>query len=146
MIMNEDTAIVGLGNVYRNDDAVGIVAVKKIQSKLDDKFQYFSEAENDVDSIILHLALNDDIKKVIFIDAGEMEGNPGDFQWIKSSSSIVKSVSTHNVALPVYFEYLKSFGKKVRLLAIQPEILGYEEGLSKPIEDFIDKKLVKLFE
>ena len=140
--MNEDTAIVGLGNTYRNDDAVGIKAVEKIKSELDDKFQYFSESDNDVDSIILHLALNDDIKKVIFIDAGEMEGKPGDFQWIKSSSHIERSVSTHNVALPVYFEYLKNFGKKVRLLAIQPEIIGYEEGLSKPIQKFIDTKLI----
>ena len=144
--MTEDTAIVGLGNIYRNDDAVGLMAVKKIQSKLYDKFQYFSETDNDVDSIILHLALNDDIKKVIFIDAGEMEGKPGDFQWIKNSSSFERSISTHNVALPVYFEYLKNFGKKVRLLAIQPENIGYEEGLSKPVKEFIDKKLVKLFD
>jgi hydrogenase maturation protease len=144
--MTEETAIVGLGNTYRNDDAVGILAVEKIKSELDNKFQYFSESENDVDSIILHLALNDDIKEVIFIDAGEMDGKPGDFQWIKNSQGIVRSISTHNVALPVYFEYLKNYGKKVKLLAIQPEILGYEEGLSRPIKEFIDTKLVKLFE
>lgn len=144
--MNEETAIVGLGNAYRNDDAVGIMAVDKIKSELDDKFQYFSESENDVDSIILHLALNDDIKEVIFIDAGGIDGNPGDFQWIKSSSKIERSISTHNVALPVYFEYLKNFGKKVKLLAVKPENLGYEKGLSKPVQSFIDNKLVKLFE
>ena len=41
---------------------------------------------------------------------------------------------------------MKTYGKKVRLLAIQPEKVGYDKGLSKPVKEFIDKKLVKLFD
>lgn len=96
----EKTLIIGLGNSLRYDDAVGIIAVRKLQERLNNSLFEIRELS---ETGLQLLSLMEDYNKVIIIDSFATAGYaPGyihryDFQQLMSMS---QPYSSHQLSLP----------------------------------------------
>jgi hydrogenase maturation protease len=136
-------AFIGLGNRFRADDAIGILATQKLHNSGISRYCY-SEDNESLDVMIERISTLQEVRDVVIIDAAAFGGQPGDTMWIDNADDLARVISTHQADLPVYMQLLHNMGKRVRLLAIAPEDLGFTEGLSQILKHFLDTQLVDL--
>lgn len=132
--------IIGLGNPYRGDDGIGIACIDKIRISHPDIVTY-TEIHDEIDEIILDIIKQNNFKKILFIDAADFNEQPGSYRLIKEVNSFYPTVSTHEVSMKFFFELLEKNSIECSLLAIQPAELGFEEGLSVPMQNFLNSEL-----
>lgn len=132
---------IGLGNPFRGDDGIGISCVTKITQHFPNVRTY-TEIDHDIDEIIQELIQQKVDDTVVFIDAVDFGGKPGNYKWIDDISLFYPTISTHEVAMKFYFELLQKSSIKCVMLAIQPEMLGFEPGLTPPMHEFIENRLI----
>jgi hydrogenase 3 maturation protease len=129
-------AIVGVGNPFRSDDAVGIRIVHALSG------QEWAAATDQV--LILdagHAPENctGELRRfapnlVLLIDAAELGGKPGRVEWIPEESIDGMSASTHSLPLSMLARYLTlELGCKVAVLGIQPGSNEVGERISPPV-------------
>jgi hydrogenase 3 maturation protease len=132
-------AVVGIGNPLRKDDSVGDYVAKRLSESLHSDSVRIFECETTPENYL------GDIEKaksshVIIVDAAEIGLPPG--TCILSEISDVRglAVSSHNIPLSFFGEYLKkTIGAKVVLLAIQPEKVEFGEGLTTRVREAADE-------
>lgn len=130
---------VGLGNELRADDAAGLELVKKIKSTNEFKTSPFILAgrnpENHLQTI---LDYNPEI--VVFIDAAEWNGNPGDIKLFNDEDIALTEFSTHTFSIKMIKDYLINQKQmNVMFIGIKPLRKNFEEGLSEPVQIAIEK-------
>jgi hydrogenase 3 maturation protease len=145
-------AIVGIGQGYRQDDAVGIIVVENLFMKLSGGqvpplslyetefpttagivklYQGYETPENLTGRLRKFLPTH-----VLFIDAAQLAEEPGTLELVPISEVQGETLSTHDLPLSVLGEFLeKDMGSKVALLGIQPLSIGIgpEKSLSEPV-------------
>lgn len=126
--------LLGVGNVIRHDDGVGVFIVDELRKK-------FASASwsnitihppTDAPEIALSRLKLKGIEVLIF-DSIEHKSEPGAIAFKKLSSSRFGYFSTHDVPLKVYTE-LSEMMKGVFVLGIEPENLEIGEGLSESVQ------------
>ena len=146
-------AIVGIGQGYRQDDAVGIIVVEDLFVKLSGGQMpplslYKTEISTPSGSVRLYLGyetpenLTGKLRKflpthVLFVDAAQLAEEPGTLELVPIAEIQGESLSTHNLPLSVLGEFLeKDMGSEVMLLGIQPLSIetGPEKTLSEPVK------------
>lgn len=125
---------VGLGNELRADDAAGLELVEKIKSGNGFKTSHFILAgrnpENYLQTI---LDYNPDI--VVFIDAAEWNGNPGDIKIFNDEDIGQSEFSTHTFSIKMIKDYLINQQQmKFIFIGIQPFRTNFEKSLSEPVQ------------
>lgn len=113
-----DIVFVGIGNQYKSDDYFGIEAIKRLKSL---SFQAFTENDN-LDEILLDIIKNKNHKLVVFIDASDFDGIPGEmktFTW----KEIKDETNSHKIPIILYMKLLENAGIKTYLISVQPEAL-----------------------
>jgi hydrogenase 3 maturation protease len=125
------TLIITVGNSFRADDGAGpyIASALKQSSKL-----FVIDAgytpENVIDQAV-KLAPG----VIIFIDAADFGGAPGELRLIDTGHIPQVSLSTHSMPLPVVSKILEEDTKaKVYFIGIQPKSVAHQEGLSSEVE------------
>lgn len=118
----DKVAIVGIGNEFNGDDAVGVLVVRKLKnSGLSGSSRiYLIDAGVTPENIIVGIrSFGPDV--VILVDAAQMNASPGDIAWVSWDSVTGMSASSHSLPLSLLANYLISeFGCTVLLLGIQP--------------------------
>ncbi len=125
------TLIITVGNGFRADDGAGpyIASALKPSSKLFVLDAGYSP-ENIIDQAIKLLP-----DRIIFIDAADFGGVPGELRLIDSEHIPQVSLSTHSMPLPVVSKILQEDTKaKVYFIGIQPESVAHQEGLSRQVQ------------
>jgi hydrogenase 3 maturation protease len=121
----------GIGNPLRRDDFVGMKIVKRLKRTLPNV--RIIEA-GEVPESYLSLVEEAHPSHILMIDAAEMGVHPGLVRLVSPRRIAGLSLSTHTLPLSVVSEYLaKNTQAKIALLAIQPKILDYGEGLSQEL-------------
>jgi hydrogenase maturation protease len=121
-------AVVGLGNPDRADDGAGLLVAQTLQAR--DPKRAFLETETPVESILDMLA--DRCDTVLFVDAADFGGRPGEIRFFQSDQldEFQPSVSTHSLPIGFWFGYAESNGIHPILAGIQPASLAWMGGMS----------------
>lgn len=139
------TLIITVGNCFRADDGVGpyIASGLKPNAKLSVIDAGYSP-ENVIDQAIKilaeHPALSDRpvracAQRIIFIDAADFGGAPGELRLIDAEHIPQASLSTHSMPLPVVSRILYEDTKaKIYFIGIQPKSVEHKEGLSEEVK------------
>ena len=132
------TAIVGLGNPDRGDDGIGVAVARQIRARFCHRI--FFEGEQRAESVVLDFLESETIRTVLFIDAADFGGKPGEIRWFDADAAgrFLPAVSTHKVPLNLLMELLRGRGKQSFLLAVQPESTEFLAPISRAARRAMD--------
>ncbi|WP_455368569.1 hydrogenase maturation peptidase HycI [[Eubacterium] cellulosolvens] len=128
--------IIGIGNLLKNDDGLGVIIVKELQGKTSDNILL-------IDCGTVPETYVGPIRKfnpshVLMIDAAEISSEPGKVRFVFPDEIQGLTISTHTLPLNVFTDYLKKeTNAKVALLAVQPKNLDFGENLSSEVLDTV---------
>jgi hydrogenase 3 maturation protease len=116
-------AIVGIGNEFNGDDAVGVLVARRLS-----KCEYAADAGH---VLVIEAGqapenITGELRRfnpqvVILVDAAQMDAPPGRIAWIPWETTSGMSASSHSLPLSMLARYLTlEFGCTVHLLGIQP--------------------------
>ncbi len=133
LLKAKSPAVIGLGNRDRGDDGCGLEIAEMLKARFPRRA--FSEAQKSAEALTLELIENDFIETVLYIDAADFGGRPGEFRLFDSdrAASFSPSFSTHKVPITLLMELLRQHGKQSFLLGIQPENLGLFSPVSEAV-------------
>ena len=146
----EKTGIIGIGNLLRKDDGVGIVLLEllvKRKKEFPKNIEFIDGGTGGMN--LLHLLAQFDT--VLLIDAVDFKGRPGEARVfsLKDIQSQKKPVmmSTHDpdfLNLLRLSQAFKELPETLVIFGVQPRDVSHGMGLSKEIETVIDHLFLKL--
>lgn len=137
-ILSQPTCIVGVGNLMRNDDAVGVMIAERLGQDLPAlNGASVVLAEDVIENHVFRIA-EGDARNVLMIDAVAADAEPGsvvlgkldDLEQVANNG-----FSTHKLALSTAGSILKHYGKDVYLLGIVAANTDYGTEVSQEILD-----------
>jgi len=138
-MFKDTTCIVGVGNYYRSDDAVGLYIVDALAAKVVQPHVVIINVEDVIESYVFAIA-ESNCKNVLIIDAIEADAEEGTVVFGKLSDFVETGldVSTHKLALRMSCKILEASGKDVYMLGIVIKHNDFGKGLSPIIQNNID--------
>lgn len=125
------SVIIGIGNRYRRDDAIGLIIARRVIDRLNFELIECSEPSSMIGVI-------DRYKEVIIIDAMSLKSRVGRVHRFDNSMLTIDAhlTSTHALNILEVLRLLESLGSipDVTLYAIEVLDLGIGEGLSRELE------------
>ncbi|MBE3087385.1 MAG: hydrogenase maturation protease [Bacteroidetes bacterium] len=123
---------VGIGNLLKMDDGVGVYISRKIKNKgTISSLTVEASIENYIGKIN---SLNPDL--LVLIDCLDMKSTPGIFKLLAVSQIQDLTFNTHNISLRRLSEF---FSMPVFILGIQPEKIEFGENISYLVKNVADK-------
>jgi hydrogenase 3 maturation protease len=138
LLLNNDRKklFVGIGNLLKMDDGVGVYISKKIKnSDLISSLTVETRIENYIGKIN---SLDPDM--LVLIDCLEMKSIPGTIKLLAVNQIQDYTFNTHNISLKHLSEF---FRMPVYVLGIQPEKIDFGENISYLVKNVADK-IIKL--
>jgi len=123
---------VGIGNVLRHDDGVGVYIVTKIY---ENQHIRVINAEVSIENYIGKINAFDPAV-IILIDSMFLGRKPGYCQLLSKERLGGISTHTHNISLRIISDLFKS---EILILGIQPATVSFGEGLSAPVKKKADR-------
>jgi hydrogenase 3 maturation protease len=114
---------VGIGNVLKNDDGVGVYISESIKEH--DNIRTLTAGPSLENYIGKINSLQPDI--LVLVDCAELKIKPGQFRIMDIGNIQDHTFNTHNISLKRLAEF---FPMQVFLLGIQPENIGFGENIS----------------
>jgi len=130
LLQNADKTIlfVGIGNVLRQDDGVGVHISRQIRES---RFISALTVEVSIENYIGKInSINPDI--LVLVDCMDLGQQPGFFRMVGLENIIDHTFNTHNISLNRLGEF---FPMPVRILGIQPHNITFGENLSDPVKE-----------
>jgi len=134
--------VLGIGNLLLKDEGVGIHLVQRLSENLNDTRVTIIDGGTTPDLFSL---LNDDIDKLIIIDAAVAGDKPGTiyrFQTDDLTSGSAVPVSLHEIGLVDNLKLMDIFGNRPRDIAIfgvEPQVIECGVELSPEVEEKIPR-------
>jgi hydrogenase 3 maturation protease len=123
-----DTIILCIGNKGGGDDGIGPYIAKNIPSTEKQQVINAGTTPENYTSIIR----KNTPKKVIIIDAIDMQLPPGEIRIVPEHMIGVMHISTHSTPLSVLINYIKTMVKDVVLIGLQP--VSYDGQLTNIVK------------
>jgi hydrogenase 3 maturation protease len=121
--------ILGIGNSFRGDDAIGLEIIKKLNGKVPNNVIIF-ECDTSPENFLSKIE-NVKPTHILIIDAAQIDEEIGKVQIINPSEISKTTLSTHTIPLSFLVGILQlSLKAKIMILGIQPESIEYGKGLS----------------
>jgi len=129
-ILKRTVCLVGVGNRMKGDDAFGPLLIDRLAGSI--RFTCIDAGvapENYLERIIRVGA-----GTVLFADAADFGGRPGELRIIEPRRLSGNALSTHALSLGLAAEYLSKRGAgRILLLAVQPAAAGLGDPVSTPV-------------
>lgn len=126
------TLFVGIGNLFKMDDGVGVYISKRIKNKVNvSSLTVEVSLENYIGKIN---SLNPDI--LILIDCVDMKEVPGTYKLLSLRQIQDMTFNTHNISLRRLSEF---FTMPVYVLGIQPEKIDFGENMSYLVKNVAER-------
>jgi len=144
------TAIVGIGNLLRSDDAAGILVARGLmnsQSLLDSNIVLVIDAGQAPENRTADLRRFAP-KVILLIDAAEIGEMPGTIHWIEVDELEGMSASTHTLPLSIAQYLTLELNCKIALLGIQPKSNDIRETISPEVSEAVHaltEDLIRIF-
>jgi len=132
-VLKEKPVFVGFGNLDRKDDALG----KEFINLLRENGYREAYFEEEIESIPVGNS------PIVIVDAVNFGGYAGEIRFLElRKSDFEKNLTNHKIN----FDYLKELfaGRKIYILAIQPESIGFSRELSERVSLSL-RKILKIF-
>lgn len=129
--------VVGLGNVQREDDGVGVRLVETIEGELSGGIGAAFWGDSDALSIAHELV--ECSRPVLFVDCARMGLSPGEWRMFDESSVHFRdsqnALSAHDFGLDYALRLARNLGYRhpVRFFAVEPVSCELRDSLSVPI-------------
>ena len=142
------TLILGIGNILRKDDGVGIHVINKLRAKdLPAGVKLLDGGTAGLD-LLTYL---EDIDRLIIVDAILADGNPGTISVLPAEklNSGKSSFSVHSHGIADIIDMSAALWKRLEavIIGIIPkDCESYEIGLSEEVEDSVDKAVQIIME
>lgn len=130
---------VGLGNELRGDDLAGLVFIDTLRTKtIFNKANFISAGKNPENHLQEILDYNPEA--VIFIDAADSGGEPGEISFLDSDSLANIDFSTHAYSIKLIEKFL-SFNNQIDFIyiGIQPKTTELGKEMSSQVNHAIKK-------
>lgn len=122
--------VVGVGNVLRGDDGAGPEVIARLEGKVSLPVVDASEVPENYGGWVVREGL----ESVLFIDAIDFGGTPGEFRIIPLEKLLVSASSTHRLSLHYVIKYLKEeWDGNPLLVGVQPKSLELGTSLSAEV-------------
>jgi len=138
-IMSGKACVVGMGNYYRCDDAVGLYVVDTMTGNVSSERISIINVEDVLESYLFKIAeLNCD--KVLIIDAVQTESPSGSviFGKIDDLDDVIQNTSTHKLSLKLCGNILEQYNKETYLLGIEADTTDFGVGISQEVRKSAD--------
>jgi hydrogenase 3 maturation protease len=123
---------VGIGNVLRHDDGVGVYITRHI---LENQHIRVINAEVSLENYIGKInAMNPD--RIVLIDCMLLGKKPGYSRFLSLDKLENLSSHTHNISLGMISSFFRS---EILILGIQPATISFGEGLSVSVQERADR-------
>lgn len=108
LLRSENVVIVGIGNILRGDDGVGIIIAKRLKKLLKDMQNIYVVICEAGFENITHILMHRKPKHLLIIDAVYVEnGEPGSiYVFTTDELSSYPSITTHHLPLKLVLDYL----------------------------------------
>ena len=146
----KDFGVIGIGNPLRKDDGIGIYFLKKLKDRnfdFDKKVDFIDGGTGGFN--IIHYISK--FKKILIIDAIDFNSNPGEtiFFEYKDDKNLKKmnrnTIHDEDIIKIIQLnQIINKNPKSIFIFGIQPKDISFGNGLSKNIEEKLDKILIKL--
>jgi hydrogenase 3 maturation protease len=124
--------VVGVGNVLKGDDGAGPALVALLASR-GARFPYVDACE--VPENYGGWVVKQGLEAVVFVDAVDFGGVPGEWRVIPFEDLMRSASSTHRLSLHFLIRYLTEQWKgEAVLVGVQPKSLKLDDGLSTEVE------------
>lgn len=127
--------VIGLGNADRADDGAGVLVAEALKTRHPDRA--FSEHDG-AEGVVLDIAEREGDATVIFVDAANMDGAPGDVRVVEHDDLRETEVTTHRVAVALMASLLERAGKKSAVVCIKPQTVEFRGRLSEPVRESVE--------
>ena len=122
--------LVGIGNLMRQDDAIGVVVATELQALANDKFILYVAGVTPEDC--LPLALHAKPEAVVLVDACDCGLAPGEIILLDGADLPMRFNSTHAIPPKIIGGVIEKYaGSKVYYLGIQIKAAGMGEEISE---------------
>jgi hydrogenase maturation protease len=133
-VLRSKTCLVGLGNTYRRDDGVGPWIAEAVRPAAGRTTLRVFNVEDVLENFVFQIA-GTDCRNVLIVDAAAVDRKPGSVVFGPLSEfAEAGSVSTHKPALELSGKILESAGKRIFLLGVVPQDLGFGSGLTPRVQ------------
>ena len=131
---DQSLVFIGVGHPLRGDDYIGSHVVKEVMKRAEGRRNvHLFDAEGSVETIIAKVV---ELKPshVIFIDACEMSGQPGETRLISMDQTDYPFFTTHGIPLKLLAQKILS-ESETWVLAIQPKQVEFSDRLSPEVQE-----------
>ena len=114
-----DFLILCIGNKYGGDDGIGPYVAEKLKKEKISDMSVIDCGTNPENYTSVIKSIRP--KKLIIIDAVEMNLKPGEIRLIKKEKIGVMHISTHNIPISLLINYLEKYVDEIMFIGIQPK-------------------------
>ncbi|MGA9575331.1 MAG: hydrogenase maturation protease [Lysobacterales bacterium] len=139
--INGRVCLLGIGNRYHHDDAVGPYLAEAMESRPD----YDVIDAGIIPEDYIETAAHKHPDTIIMVDAADFGGEPGEVRLLYPEHVAYSGVSTEAGSLRMLAEYMQArTHARIGLLAVQPADTSDGKGLSMPVSKTLDDLLDSL--
>ena len=133
--------LLGIGNRYHHDDAVGPYLAEAIERRPD----YDVIDAGIIPEDYVETTANKHPDTILMVDAADFGGEPGEVRLLYPENVAYSGASTHAGSLRILAEYMHARTRaRIALLAVQPADTSDGKGLSPPVYRALDDLLDSL--
>lgn len=124
--------VVGVGNTLKGDDGAGPEVIALLGGRIAAPIVDASEVPENYGGWVV----KESLESVIFVDAVDFGGEPGEFRIIPLQKLLFSASSTHRLSLHYVIRYLEEeWGGDAILVGVQPKSLKLGDGLSAEVAE-----------
>ncbi|MCK4548582.1 MAG: hydrogenase maturation protease [Candidatus Krumholzibacteria bacterium] len=122
--------VVGIGNVIKGDDGAGCMVVEKLGEGFAMPTVDCAEVPENYGGWVERR----DLQAVVYVDAVEFAGEPGEVRIIPLEKMMQSATSTHHLSLHYMIKFLKNeWEGDAIMVGIQPVSMGIGEGVCNEV-------------
>jgi hydrogenase maturation protease HycI len=130
--------LLGIGNRYHHDDALGPYLAEALESRPD----YDVIDAGVIPEDYIEMTAHKHPETILMVDATDFGGEPGEVRLLYPENVNYSGASTHAGSLRMLAEFLQArTHARVGLLAVQPADVSDGKGLSPPVSKTLDDLL-----
>ena len=136
-----DFLILCIGNKYGGDDGIGPYVAEKLKKEKISDMSVIDCGTNPENYTSVIKSIRP--KKLIIIDAVEMNLKPGEIRLIKKEKIGVMHISTHNIPISLLINYLEKYVGEIMFIGIQPKKMSGNMSLEiKKSSDLLTNHII----
>jgi len=126
--------LIGAGNTLRGDDGAGPAVIAQLEGKVNASLLDVGEVPESYFSRIFEAQAD----TIVFLDAANFGGAPGDLAVLEPEDLAGCSISTHQMPVDLFFRYIRqNSAAGMFALGIQPAQIGFGEPMSAAVAEAV---------